>query len=110
MTGDASKEPGEVKVGQSSVLVEQRERSTRTIRWLSPVPVTIGVCLLILLLVLAWLIMRRSSADQDVEPVVEVEVAPAERLEVREYVEAGGTLNALPGHEASFSASSPCRK
>lgn len=103
MTGDMNKEPGEVRVEQSSVLVGQRE-PTRTIRWLSPVPITIGVLLLLLLLVFAWLILRRSSADQDVEPVVEVEVAPAERIEVREYVEAGGTLNALPGHEASFSA------
>lgn len=104
MTGDTSKEPDEVKTTQSSIYVGQRGQSTRTIRWLSPVPITIGVFFLLLLLVLAWLILRRSSADQEVEPVVEVEVEAAERLEVREYVEAGGTLNALPGHEASFSA------
>lgn len=104
MTGDTSKEPDEMKTTQSSVYVEQREQSTRRIRWLSPVPITIGVLLLLLLLVLGWLILRPRSAAEEVEPVVEVEVTPAERLEVREYVEAGGTLNALPGYEASFSA------
>jgi len=104
VTGDTSKEPDEVKTTQSSVYLEQREQSTRRIRWLSPVPITIGVLLLLLLLVLGWLILRPRSAAEEVEPIVEVEVTPAERLEVREYVEAGGTLNALPGHEASFSA------
>jgi HlyD family secretion protein len=73
-------------------------------RWLAPVPISIGVFLLLILLVAVWLIVRRSSGEQEVEPVVEVAVASTERLEVREYVEGGGTLNALPGHEASFSA------
>src|SRR6266498_1141210 len=73
-------------------------------RWLAPVPIALSVFLLLLLLVAVWLILRRGSGEQEVEPVVEVEVAPTERVEVREYVEGGGTLNALPGHEASFSA------
>ena len=76
----------------------------RRSRWLAPVPITLSVFLLLLLLVVVWLIVRRGSGEQAVEPVVEVEVAPTERAEVREYVEGGGTLNALPGREASFSA------
>jgi len=104
VTGDTSKEPDEVKTTQTSVYVEQSDQSTRKIRWLSPVPITIGVLLLLLLLVFAWLILRPGASDQAVEAIVEVEVAPTQRLEVREYVEAGGTLNALPGREASFSA------
>jgi len=76
----------------------------RRSRWLAPVPITIGVCLLLVLLVVVWLIVRRGFGEHEVEPVVEVEVAPTARAEVREYVEGGGTLNALPGREASFSA------
>jgi HlyD family secretion protein len=103
VTGDTNKGPDEVNTTRTSVYVKQREQSTRT-RLLSPVPITIGVLLLLLLLVFGWLILRPGASDQAVEAIVEVEVAPAERLEVREYVEAGGTLNALPGREASFSA------
>lgn len=109
MTGDTNKEANEGKTTQTSISVEQREPSTRTTRWLSPVPITIGVFFLLLLLLGGWLVLRRSSADEEIEPVVEVEVAPAQRLEIREYVEAGGTLNALPGHEASFSAATAGR-
>ena len=76
----------------------------RRSRWLAPLPIALGIFLLLLLLVAVWLIVRRGSGEQEVEPVVEVEVAPTERAEVREYVEGGGTLNALPGREASFSA------
>jgi HlyD family secretion protein len=104
VTGDTSQDPDVAKTRQSSIYAEPREQFTRRIRWLSPVPITIGVLLLLLLLVLGWLLLRRSSTNGDVEPVVEVEITPAERREIREYVEAGGTLNALPGHEASFSA------
>ncbi len=68
-----------------------------------PVLIAVGVILLLGLLVVVWLIARRGSAAPEVEPIVEVEVAPSERAEVREYVEGGGTLNALPGREASFS-------
>ncbi|MFS8084195.1 MAG: efflux RND transporter periplasmic adaptor subunit [Acidobacteriota bacterium] len=103
MTGDPSKGPDEVKIAETSTHVEQREQSTR-VRWLSPVPITVGVVLLLLLLVLGWLILRRGAGNEEVEAIVEVEVTPAERLEVREYLEASGTLSALPGHEASFSA------
>jgi multidrug efflux pump subunit AcrA (membrane-fusion protein) len=104
VTGDTSKEPDEVKITQTSVYAEQTDQSTRKIRWLSPVPITIGVILLLLVLLFAWLILRPVAGDQAVEAIVEVEIAPTQRLEVREYVEAGGTLNALPGREASFSA------
>jgi multidrug efflux pump subunit AcrA (membrane-fusion protein) len=109
VTGDTNKGANEGKTTQASISVEQRERSTRTTRWLSPVPITIGVFFLLLLLLVGWLVLRRSSAEEEIEPVVEVEVAPAQRLEIREYVEAGGTLNALPGHEASFSAATAGR-
>jgi len=78
-------------------------------RWLAPLPIAIVVILLVLILLGAWLILRRSSGEQEVEPIVEVEVVPAARAEMREYVEAGGTLNALPGHEASFSSASAGR-
>jgi len=78
-------------------------------RWLTPLPIAMVVILLVLILLGAWLILRRSSGQQEVEPIVEVEVVPVERVEMRQYVEAGGTLNALPGHEASFSSASAGR-
>ena len=84
---------------------DERRRS----RWLAPLPIATAVFLLVLILLGAWLILRRSSGEQEVEPIVEVEVTPAERMEMREYVEAGGTLNAPPGHEASFSSASAGR-
>jgi multidrug efflux pump subunit AcrA (membrane-fusion protein) len=81
----------------------------RRSRWLGPLPIVVGVLLLVLIALGAWLIIRRSSGEQEVEPVVEVEVTAVEHAEMREFVEAGGTLNALPGHEASFSAASAGR-
>lgn len=81
--------------------VENYEPTARRSRW--PLPTAIGVSLLLVLLVGVWVIVRRTSVEHEVEPIVEVEVAPSERGEVREYVEGGGTLNALPGREASFS-------
>ncbi len=81
----------------------------RRSRWLAPLPIAVGVFLLVLILLGAWLILRRNAAEQEVEPIVEVEVAPIERAEMREYVEAGGTLNAPPGHEASFSSATAGR-
>ena len=104
MTNDTQRSSDNPTTAHSVETTEHRERVTYGSRWLAPLPITVAVCLLLLLLIVVWLIARRSSAEQQVEPVVEVEVAPTERLEVREYVEAGGTLNALPGHEASFSA------
>ena len=80
--------------------VENYEPVARGPRWL--VPIAIGVSLLLVLLVVVWLIARRGSAEHEVEPVVEVEVAATDRGEVREYVEGGGTLNALPGREAAI--------
>jgi HlyD family secretion protein len=82
--------------------IENYEPAARGPRWV--VPTAIGVILLLVLLVAVWLIVRRSAGEHEVEPVVEVEVAAAERGEMREYVEGSGTLNALPGREASFSA------
>jgi len=73
-------------------------------RWLAPLPITIAVVLFVFLIAGVWLIARRGSGEEGVEPIVEVELATPQHLEVREYVEAGGTLNAMPGHEASFSA------
>ena len=89
---------------QTSNSVGNYEPAARGPRWLAPVPIAIGISLLLVLLVVVWLIVRRSSGEREVEPIVEVEVAPTARVEVREYVEGGGTLNALPGREASFSA------
>jgi HlyD family secretion protein len=88
---------------------DDRARSTRGPRRLAPLPIAIGLALIVLLVIVAWFIARRGAAEQEVEPIVEVEVAPSTRAEVREYVEAGGTLNALPGHEASFSAATAGR-
>ena len=89
---------------QPSNSVDNYKPPARGPRSLAPVPIALGVSLLLVLLVVAWLIVRRGAGEHEVEPVVEVEVAATERGEVREYVEGGGTLNALPGREASFSA------
>ena len=86
---------------QPSNSIENKEPAPRGPRWL--VLLAIGVSLLLVLLVVVWLIVRRGSGEHEVEAIVEVEVAPVQRGEVREYVEGGGTLNALPGREASFS-------
>jgi HlyD family secretion protein len=91
-------------MSDAQILNSVQNPEPRRSRWLAPVPIALSVFLLLLLLVAVWLIIRRGSGEQEVEPVVEVVVAPTERVEVREYVEGGGTLNALPGHEASFSA------
>lgn len=91
-------------MSDANILSSAQNREPQRARWLAPVPIAVGVFLLLVLLIAVWLIVRRGSGEQEVEPVVEVEVAPSERVEVREYVEGSGTLNALPGHEASFSA------
>jgi HlyD family secretion protein len=92
----------EMSDAQPTNSIANTEPAARGPRWL--VPIALGVSLLLVLLVVIWLIARRGSGEHEVEPVVEVEVVPSERGEVREYVEGGGTLNALPGREASFSA------
>jgi HlyD family secretion protein len=84
---------------------EQSERRARS-QWLRPAPIAIVLVVLVLILIAVWLIIRRAASEKEVEPIVEVQVAPTTRAEVREYVEAGGTLNAQPGHEASFSSAS----
>jgi HlyD family secretion protein len=83
---------------------EYTVRRTNGSRWLAPAPIAIAIILIVLVLVGLWIVIRRSSGEEEVEPIVEVEVAPTQRMEIRQYVEAGGTLNAMPGHEASFSA------
>lgn len=87
--------------------VSYERTARRRPRWLAPFAVL--ACALVLLALVVWLVRGRGQAEQEVEPVVEVEVAPTTRAEMREYVEAGGTLNALPGHEASFSAATAGR-
>jgi hypothetical protein len=77
---------------------EYTVRHTNGSRWLTPVPITIAIILIVLVLVGLWIVIRRSSGEEEVEPIVEVEVAPTQRMEIRQYVEAGGTLNAMPGH------------
>ncbi len=78
---------------------EQRRRfSTRAL--------VIAASLIALCLLVAWFAVHRAKEEPEAaEAIVEVEVAPSVRTEMREYVEAGGTLNALPGREANFSAS-----
>ncbi len=78
---------------------EQRRRfSTRAL--------VIAASLIALCLLVAWFAVHRAKDEPEAaEVIVEVEVAPSVRTEMREYVEAGGTLNALPGREANFSAS-----
>ena len=106
MTSNPRESNEEVKGSQPfSTGYGEQQRS----RWLTPLPIAMVVILLVLILLGAWLILRRSSGQQEVEPIVEVEVVPVERVEMRQYVEAGGTLNALPGHEASFSSASAGR-
>jgi multidrug efflux pump subunit AcrA (membrane-fusion protein) len=102
---------GGAQTGQQ--IVVEHVRGVRTVRarprWLAPVPVVVLASLLVLLVLVVWLVRGRGPTEQEVEPVVEVEIAPPTRAEVREYVEAGGTLNALPGREASFSAATAGR-
>ncbi|MGI8655047.1 MAG: efflux RND transporter periplasmic adaptor subunit [Pyrinomonadaceae bacterium] len=82
----------------SNEAARRRRFSTRSL--------VIAASLLALCLLVAWLAVHRAKNETEAaEAIVEVEVAPSLRTEMREYVEASGTLNALPGHEASFSAS-----
>jgi HlyD family secretion protein len=89
------------KMSDAHLSIENNEPAARGPRWV--VPIAVGLSLLLVLLVVVWLIARRGSGEQEVAPVGEVVVTPVQRGEVREYVEGGGTLNALPGREASFS-------
>ncbi len=67
-------------------------------------PVAVAAVAVVALALIAWLVGGRAKEETETVAVVEVEVVPSARAEMREYVEAAGTLNALPGHEASFSA------
>jgi HlyD family secretion protein len=60
------------------------------------------VCLLVISVV--WFIRGRTQEQPEEASVAEVEVARTARREMREYVESGGTLNAMQGRAASFSA------
>lgn len=88
----------------SRTTVETDESYSRRTRRLSPAALVAVVALAVVALVVILIVRNRSTQETETEPVVEVEVAAPARVEVREYVEATGTLNALPGHEASFSA------
>jgi multidrug efflux pump subunit AcrA (membrane-fusion protein) len=84
---------------------EARERSLarRRLSNLSLALIAALVCLLIVALI--WFIRSRNQQQTPEEAAVaEVEVVHTARREMREYVESGGTLNAMPGREASFSA------
>lgn len=78
-------------------------------RWLAPLPIGAAVSLVALFGLLGWFVDRRAKEEPEEAAVVEVEVAPGMRTEMREYVETTGTLNALPGREASFSAATAGR-
>jgi HlyD family secretion protein len=89
--------------------VSTLEDYSRPARRLSPLPVVIILAMLAVAVVSILIVRNRGAAETETEAVVEVEVAPSERAEMREYVEATGTLNAMPGHEASFSAATAGR-
>jgi multidrug efflux pump subunit AcrA (membrane-fusion protein) len=72
-------------------------------------PVVAILAMLAIALAVILVVRNRGAAETEAEPVVEVEVATTSRAEMREYVEATGTLNAMPGHEASFSAATAGR-
>lgn len=85
------------------------EDYSRPARRLSPLPVVIILAMLAVAVVVILIVRNRGAAETETEAVVEVEVASSARAEMREYVEATGTLNAMPGHEASFSAATAGR-
>jgi HlyD family secretion protein len=87
---------------EQSGSIQPTASATRVPRW--TIPVVVMIALLLIVLAAVWLIARRNGGEKEVEPVVEVEVAAPARVDMHEYVEAGGTLSALPGREASFSA------
>ncbi|HVG28696.1 MAG TPA: efflux RND transporter periplasmic adaptor subunit [Pyrinomonadaceae bacterium] len=89
--------------------VETVEDYSRPARRLSPLPVVLILATLAVAVAAILIVRSRGAAEAEAEPVVEVEVATTSRAEVREYVEATGTLNAMPGHEASFSAATAGR-
>jgi multidrug efflux pump subunit AcrA (membrane-fusion protein) len=95
--------------GANRASVETVESYSRRPRGLTPTAIVALVAIIVAALVVFLLIRSRSAAETETEAVVEVEVANSERVEVREYVEATGTLNAMPGHEASFSAATAGR-
>lgn len=82
---------------------ETVESYSRRPRRLTPLAVVAVVAVIAAVLVILY-VRGRSAGETEVQAIVEVEVAAPERAEVREYVEGTGTLNAMPGHEASFSA------
>jgi multidrug efflux pump subunit AcrA (membrane-fusion protein) len=85
------------------------EDYSRPARRLSPLPVVVILAMLAIAVAAILIVRSRRAAEAEPEAVVEVEVAASQRAEVREYVEATGTLNAMPGHEASFSAATAGR-
>jgi multidrug efflux pump subunit AcrA (membrane-fusion protein) len=84
--------------------VETVDSYSRRTRRLSPAAIVAIIAIVAITIIVFLYVRARSAEEKAPEPVVEVEVATPTRAEVREYVEATGTLNAMPGHEASFSA------
>jgi multidrug efflux pump subunit AcrA (membrane-fusion protein) len=94
---------------ETTETVETVEDYSRPARRLSMLPVVVILAMLAVAVTIILLVRGRGAAESEPEAVVEVEVAPSQRAEMREYVEATGTLNAMPGHEASFSAAAAGR-
>jgi HlyD family secretion protein len=79
--------------------------STRARRRITPLQVVIATAVVLLLVaIVAWRLSSQTDERAEAAPTVEVEVTRSVRAEMREYVEVSGTLNAMPGREASFSA------
>ncbi|MFN2598949.1 MAG: efflux RND transporter periplasmic adaptor subunit [Pyrinomonadaceae bacterium] len=109
-SGDGSSRAADGSPRATVETAETFETYTRRPRRLSTAALAAAAAALILIALVVVLVVRsRSSDEAEVEPVVEVEVATPARAELREYVEGTGTLNALPGHEASFSAATAGR-
>ena len=105
--GDARR--ATVSTSSTVETVESVGHDARPARSLSPLPIIAILAALAVAVAVILIARNRGAAEAEAEPVVEVEVAASSRAEVREYVEATGTLNAMPGHEASFSAATAGR-
>ena len=106
---DEANEVKESKDSHSKTSESVREEYFAQTRRRRITPLVIIVCALALVILIAWLFINRNKEQPEEEAVVEVEAAQTARTEMREYVEASGTLNAMPGHEASFSAATAGR-
>jgi multidrug efflux pump subunit AcrA (membrane-fusion protein) len=90
---------------RSSTYSSDEERERRRARRVGPLSIALIIALACLLIIsVIWFVRGRNQEGPEESVVAEVEVAYTARREMREYVESGGTLNAMPGREASFSA------